>query len=51
VAVTRSDILFDDHSRSRSSTLPGDGSDVDDEIEIEFADSIPACASTSASRP
>jgi hypothetical protein len=44
VSVARADIVFDDHFELPLLTLPGDGSDVDDEIEVEFADTIPACA-------
>lgn len=44
VTVTRDDIVLDDHFEIPTLTLPPDGTDVDDELDVEFADSIPACA-------
>jgi hypothetical protein len=44
VTVSRDDIVLDDHFEIPTLTLPPDGTDVDDELDIEFADSIPACA-------
>jgi hypothetical protein len=44
VTVSRDDIVLDDHFEIPTLTLPMDGTDVDDELDIEFADSIPACA-------
>ncbi len=44
VAVSRPDIVLDDHFEIPLLDLPLDGSDVEDELEIEFSDSIPACA-------
>ena len=44
VTVGRDDIVLDDHFEIPTLTLPPDGTDVDDELDIEFADSIPACA-------
>lgn len=44
VTVSRDDIVLDDHFEIPTLTLPIDGTDVDDELDIEFADSIPACA-------
>jgi WD40-like Beta Propeller Repeat len=44
VTVSRTDIVLDDHFEIPLLDLPGDGSDVDDDLEVEFADSPPACA-------
>ncbi len=44
VTVSRPDIVLDDHFELPLLTTPGDGSDVEDEIDVEFGDTIPACA-------
>lgn len=44
VTVTQPGIQLDDHFELQLLDLPMNGDDVEDEIEVEFADALPACA-------